>query len=113
MDAFVEAYIPEPDAEAERRWARQIVKRSNATEAVQLMEAMWTARVEDRLAQISQPTLLIHGRLDRITPVAMSEEMAARIPRARLVVFEDSGHVPVITRAEEVAREIEAFCSGA
>lgn len=109
MDAFVEACIPEQDADAEKRWSKQIVKRSNGTEAVQLMEAMWTARVEDRLEQIAQPTLLIHGRHDRITPVAMSEEMATRIPRFKLVVLEDAGHVPVITRAADVAREIEGF----
>jgi pimeloyl-ACP methyl ester carboxylesterase len=109
MDAFVDACISEADAEAEKRWARQLVKRSNGAEAVQLMEAMWTARVEDRLPQVVQPTLLLHGRHDRITPVAMSEAMAARIPDAKLVVFEDAGHVPVITRAEQVAREIDAF----
>lgn len=109
MDAFVEACIPEAGADAEKRWARQLVKRSNGPEAVQLMEAMWTARVEDRLEQLVQPTLLLHGRHDRITPVAMSEAMAARIPRSKLVVFEDAGHVPVITRPEQVAREVDAF----
>lgn len=111
MDAFVQACITEQDAAAELRWARQIVSRSNGPEAVQLMEAMWTARVEDRLSRISQPTLLIHGRHDRITPVAMSEAMAASLPSAKLVVFEDAGHVPVITRPERVAREIESFFS--
>jgi pimeloyl-ACP methyl ester carboxylesterase len=109
MDAFVDACITEPDAEAEKQRGRQIVKRSNGPEAVQLMEAMWTARVEERLSDIVQPTLLNHGRNDRITPVAMSEAMAARIPNAKLVVFEDAGHVPVITRGAPVARAIEAF----
>jgi pimeloyl-ACP methyl ester carboxylesterase len=109
MDTFIEACVTEQDAEAESRWGRQIVKRSNGPEAVQLMEAMWTAHVEDRLPQIALPTLLIHGRHDRITPVAMSESMAAALPNARLVVLEDAGHVPVITRPAQVAREIEAF----
>jgi pimeloyl-ACP methyl ester carboxylesterase len=70
---------------------------------------MWSARVEERLGEIVQRTLLIHGRHDRITPLAMSESMAARIPRAKLVVLEDAGHVPVITRGERVAREIHAY----
>jgi len=109
MDAFVDACIIEDDAEAEKHWGRRIVKRSNGAEAAQLMEAMWSARVEERLGEIVQPTLLIHGRHDRITPLAMSESMAARIPVAKLVVLEDAGHVPVITRGEVVAREIHAY----
>jgi pimeloyl-ACP methyl ester carboxylesterase len=109
MDAFVDACITESDAEPEKHWGRQIVKRSNGREAAQLMEAMWSARVEERLGEIVQPTLLMHGRNDRITPVDMSESMAARIPNAKLVVFEDAGHVPVITRGALVAREIEQY----
>jgi pimeloyl-ACP methyl ester carboxylesterase len=109
MDAFVAACVTEADCDAEKRWAKQIVMRSNGPEAVQLMEAMWTARVEERLGEIRQPTLLIHGRGDVITPVAMSEEMAKRIPDAKLVVIEDAGHVPVITRPGAVVGAIDAF----
>lgn len=109
MDAFVDACITEPDAESEKHWGRQIVKRSNGREAAQLMEAMWSAQVEERLGELVQPTLLIHGRNDRINPVGMSQAMAARMPNAKLVVFEDAGHVPVITRGAMVAREIEAY----
>ncbi len=103
------ACISEADAEPEKHWGLQIVKRSNGREAVQLMEAMWSARIEGRLGEIVQPTLLIHGRNDRVTPMNMSEAMAARIPNAKLVIFEDAGHVPVITRGAHVAREIEAY----
>jgi pimeloyl-ACP methyl ester carboxylesterase len=73
------------------------------------MEAMWAARVEERLDEIVQPTLLIHGRNDRITPMNMSEAMAARIPNAKLVIVEDAGHVPVITRGALIAREIDGY----
>jgi pimeloyl-ACP methyl ester carboxylesterase len=109
MAKFVAACVTEPDCEAEKRWANQIVMRSDGPAAVQLMEAMWTARVEDRLGNIRQPTLLIHGRGDLITPVATSEDMAERIPHSKLVIIEDAGHVPVITRPNVVAEEIDAF----
>jgi len=40
--------------------------------------------------------------------------VAAQIPGAKLVVLENAGHVPVITRGEIVAREIHAhFAEGA
>jgi len=112
MDAFVRACVIEPDAEAELEWARKIVMRSDGPAAVQLMESMWSARVADRLEQIVQPTLLIHGRKDMITPVLASEEIARRIPNAKLVVLEDAGHVPVMTRPSEVSAAVLEFFGG-
>ncbi len=50
----------------------------------------------DRLHEIQVPVLITVGRFDWITPVAASEEIAAGIPHAELVVFEHSGHSPQI-----------------
>lgn len=78
------------------------------------MDTMRSARVEERLGEIVQPALLIDGRHDRITPLAISESMAAHGPGAKLMVLEDAGHVPVIPRGEVVAGEIHAlFAKGA
>jgi len=52
---------------------------------------------------------LIHGRNDAITPLSASEEMSRLIPNAKLVVIEDAGHVPVITRPDQVVDAIEDF----
>lgn len=109
MGAFAKACVTDSNAEAEMRWARQIAMRSNGPAAVELMESMWTAQVAHRLGEIAQPTLLIHGRNDLITPVSASEDMAKAIPNARLVVIEDAGHVPVITRPDAVAAAIDDF----
>ena len=43
MDAFVRACVTEKDAEAELRWAKQIVMRSGGPAAVELMESMFAA----------------------------------------------------------------------
>ncbi|MCC8535423.1 alpha/beta fold hydrolase [Xanthomonas axonopodis pv. poinsettiicola] len=45
------------------------------------------------LAQIRCPTLLGVGRQDAWSPLARHQDMARQIPGARLVVFEDSGHM--------------------
>jgi 3-oxoadipate enol-lactonase len=45
-----------------------------------------------RLAGITRPTLIVHGRSDRIAPVALAEEMHARIPGARLELL-SGGHL--------------------
>jgi pimeloyl-ACP methyl ester carboxylesterase len=46
----------------------------------------------DRLGDIRRPVLIIHGRQDRMVPVARGEELQRRIPNARLQVLEGAGH---------------------
>jgi len=45
------------------------------------------------LGAIAAPTLVLVGRDDMLTPPAKSEEMASRIPNARLVVIDGAGHL--------------------
>jgi pimeloyl-ACP methyl ester carboxylesterase len=45
-----------------------------------------------RLAEIRSPVLIIHGAHDEHTPVSEMEELARRIPTARLVIYPDGGH---------------------
>jgi proline iminopeptidase len=54
--------------------------------------------VEDRLGDVTQPTLVLSGRHDRTCVVAAGEAIAAGIPHAEFLVLEDSGHM---TYAEE------------
>lgn len=109
MKKFVAACVNEADCESERRWLLQLVMRSSGPEAIQLMECLQHVDLEARLPTIRQPTLLIHGRLDQVTPLATSEAMASAIPASRLLVIEDAGHVPILTRPQAAAEAIDAF----
>ncbi|MDW3689001.1 alpha/beta hydrolase [Cupriavidus sp. CV2] len=64
------------------------------------------------LNSIDLPTLVLRGRRDVIAPLASSEKLAALVPNAKLVVAEDGGHVPTITRPERVADKIDEFFAG-
>lgn len=46
----------------------------------------------ERLAQLTAPTLVIHGDEDRILPLGHGEATAAAIPGAKLVVLRGVGH---------------------
>jgi 3-oxoadipate enol-lactonase len=46
----------------------------------------------DRLSQINQPVLILHGRQDRMVPLARSEELQRALPNARLRVLDPAGH---------------------
>src|SRR5580692_8320221 len=46
-----------------------------------------------RIAQISVPTLVIHGETDRLVPAANARLIAERIPAAKLVVIPHASHI--------------------
>ncbi len=46
----------------------------------------------DRIGQITAPTLVLVGKEDILLPVKLSEELAAGIPNAELVILEGGGH---------------------
>lgn len=54
------------------------------------------------LPAIAAPTLVVCGREDAATPLALSEEMAAGIPGARLAVIEECGHLSPLERPQAV-----------
>jgi len=54
------------------------------------------------LGLIGCPTAVICGREDRRTPVAVHEELAERIPKARLRVIERAGHFTPLEEPQAV-----------
>jgi pimeloyl-ACP methyl ester carboxylesterase len=46
----------------------------------------------ERLAGVTCPTLVIHGRVDPLVPLAGGEATAAAVPGAELLVLDDMGH---------------------
>ncbi|MCA3261035.1 MAG: alpha/beta fold hydrolase [Telmatospirillum sp.] len=55
----------------------------------------------DLLAQIACPTLVLCGREDQATPLALSQEMAADIPGSQLRVLDDCGHLATLEKPAE------------
>jgi pimeloyl-ACP methyl ester carboxylesterase len=51
-------------------------------------------RMPADLARVECPTLIVHGALDRLVPVAAARAAAARRPDFTLRVIEDCGHTP-------------------
>jgi pimeloyl-ACP methyl ester carboxylesterase len=66
------------------------------------------ARPDSRpvLAGVRCPTLVLVGDDDQVTPPELSEEMAAAIPGARLVVVPDCGHGSTLEQPREVTRAL-------
>lgn len=61
------------------------------------------------LPGVSTPTLLLWGGEDAITPINSGEIYQRAIPRSRLVVIENCGHMPEMEKPTEFAGLIENF----
>jgi 3-oxoadipate enol-lactonase len=76
-------------------------------------EAVWLADQRDRVHGIRGPTLVLCGAEDRITPPALSEELASVIPGAQLEVIERAGHLSNMERPDEFNRLVADFVEDA
>lgn len=70
-------------------------------------------RLDDRLAQIHAPTLVVWGKQDTLLPITSGERYAAGIAGAKLVSFDQCGHVPPVEKTAEFVPAVEAFLDGA
>ncbi|MDL1872322.1 alpha/beta fold hydrolase [Deltaproteobacteria bacterium PRO3] len=51
--------------------------------------------LDNKVWQVRQPTLVIHGREDRVIPFEVGERLHRLIPGSAMVALEKSGHAPV------------------
>lgn len=63
------------------------------------------------LAAIACPTLVVVGDDDQLTPPELAHEMASAIPRARLAVIADSGHLSTLERPAAVNKALVEWLS--
>ena len=68
-------------------------------------------RVQARYSTIEQPVLLLWGREDKVTTLAMGERLARDLPNAELIVYPRCGHFPMIEAPTSSLRDLVAFLS--
>jgi len=75
----------------------------------QLRALMKREGVSHRLAQITTPTLVIHGNTDPLIPYENGQYLAEHIPTAKLSTYTDVGHLVPIEAADRFNREVMEF----
>ena len=77
------------------------------------MAALWRAlapdRIDERLAGVAVPVLVVRGARDALCPHDWAASLAGRAPRGRLVELPGAAHMTVQTRPDDVARLIEGL----
>ena len=73
------------------------------------LEYLLASDVRSKVPSIEIPTLLLHGREDRIIPVAAAEWLHTALPNSELKIFEDDGHALLAHHFEESITLIRGF----
>ena len=71
----------------------------------------WTHDVQNHIADIKAPTLILWGADDGLIPVEAAHEFNAAIPRSKLIIYPNTGHIPMEEVADQSAADVRAFLS--
>jgi pimeloyl-ACP methyl ester carboxylesterase len=63
----------------------------------------------DALSNITVPTLVVAGDIDRLTPPATAKAIQGRLPDGRLAILSGAGHATMLEQHEEFNRLLSAF----
>lgn len=74
-------------------------------------EAVWNADERETARTIAVPTLIICGTEDQPTPVALSTELNALIPKSQIVLIRGAGHLTNIEKPAEFNSALDRFLS--
>ena len=78
---------------------------------IQALQANLDYDFRDRLGEIACPTLIVWGSNDRVITARDANHFAELIPGSRKVVFEDTGHLPMLERPAAFNVLLDEFLS--
>jgi pimeloyl-ACP methyl ester carboxylesterase len=117
-DPIDAAFVRELNDGMVGRAVPEVVMAMLCEENLKVPARVWRDALEGLLAadppldtgRISAPTLIVWGARDSLLSRADQDTMAAEIPGARLVIYADVGHAPVVEAPECVAADLTALC---
>jgi pimeloyl-ACP methyl ester carboxylesterase len=70
---------------------------------------LFNPRLPHFLPRVTNPTLVVWGREDRVIPPICGEQYVRLLPNASLRIIERCGHSPAIERPDEFVRLVREF----
>lgn len=102
---LVQASMPQADLEA---YLDHLAKQSPVV-FLKLAERMATHSVGAHLDDLDVPCLVVAGERDVFTPLWLSEEIVARLPRGRLFVLREGSHAALVEQPDAVHEAVAGF----
>jgi len=81
-------------------WAVGQLQKTPPHVAEACFDAFFAADLRAGLKKLEVPTAVLHGKHDALLPLAHGEDLAKKIPGAKLTVFAESGHAPFLEEPE-------------
>jgi pimeloyl-ACP methyl ester carboxylesterase len=90
-------------------WLNGIGLSASSHATAECLKALRDTDLRPDLASITIPTLILHGRKDKICSFDLAEQMKAGILNAKLVAFEKSGHSLFLEETQKFNSELIKF----
>jgi len=94
-----------------RDWLYGIGLSASPHGTVECLIALRDTDLRSDMANIHIPTLILHGRKDKICSFDLAEQMLAGIEGSKLIAFEQSGHSLFLEETEKFNKALVAFSS--
>ncbi len=94
-------------------YRRQFANRRWRTGLLRTVRGTMAHSVRDRMAELSQPTLLVSGREDQIVDPRQAAEVATLLPQGHYLSIPRCGHAPQMERPRLTNRLVLHFLSSA
>jgi non-heme chloroperoxidase len=106
---FAPAMFAEALDESTRAWVLHEILRCRPTTATAILLSQTLPDARAVLHELALPTLLVWGRDEKLMPVAAGEWLRDHVPGSELVVFERSGHCPMLEEPERFNELVSEF----
>jgi pimeloyl-ACP methyl ester carboxylesterase len=107
---FVDPRFYQPEDALRRAFAERVAAHDGYTVG-RIIDSLERGEdlLDSRIGKITQPTLVIWGREDRLIPLRFGERLRSAIHGARLVVLDQCGHEPQVECAPALEPVLESF----
>lgn len=106
--ALMALYVTDPDA-LSVQLVTELGRGTGKPGFVDALRALTRHPLRSRLRGIDRPTLIVWGENDRICPVRDAHEFHSAIRDSKLVIYENTGHLAMLERPDEVNALLDEF----
>jgi non-heme chloroperoxidase len=92
-----------------RYWLKGIALSASSYATAQCLVALRDSDLRGDMAKIKMPTLIMHGKKDKICSFDLAEQMNTGIANSELVAFEKTGHSLFLEETQKFNKELLKF----
>jgi non-heme chloroperoxidase len=109
---FGDTTLRHPASRDTMRWSQSLAEMASPIATMKCIEAFSMTDFRQDLASIDVPTLIIHGKADKVVPYEASAKWAsAMLPNAECRIYDDGPHALTFTHKDQLNTDLLGFLS--